>query len=319
MSPWSPDFLALRAEVFRHYGLQDWHRALSLLEREGVRFTMPSEAARIIYWRACFLCLLGHPDDALNAFQAGLDRGYWWDELLLRHDADLRSLQNNPAYETLIEECKRRNVQADVQSPKGGVRLVVEPPINARRPYPLLLALHGYGHNAAETLPHWASMAEQGWLVAALQSSQVAGMDGFHWVDEARSIEDVRGHLQALVQAYTIDQSRLVIGGFSNGGRTSLMLTLREMIRARLVISVGSGLHSETLAMIDWDHLRRHNPPHLKLIVGERDETVRADVVAQVGRFKSAGLSVDVEIVPGLGHAMPMDFSTRLAAMLESI
>jgi predicted esterase len=319
MTPWTPDFLPLRAEVFRRYTLQDWQGALRLLESERMRFTTPPEAARIIYWRACFLCLLRRPNDALKAFQAGLAQGYWWDELLLRHDSDLRSLQNNPAYESLIEECKRRNAQADAQPAKDPVRLVVEPPATARRPYPLLLALHGYSNNAIETLPHWAAMAEQGWFVAALQSSQVAGMDGFHWLDETRAISDVRAHLQALVQLYLVDQARLVIGGFSNGGRTALMLALRGIIRAKLAISVGSGLRAETLTMIDWDHLRRHNPPRLKLIAGEHDKAVRPEMAGQAEHFKRAGLDVSLDIVPGLEHEMPADFSSRLAQMLASL
>ena len=307
-------FAQLREQVFRLYGQQRWQDALALVEREGAHFDQPAQAARVVFWRACFLCLLDRADDGMAALQHGLARGLWWAELSLRGDPDLRSLQGRADLEALIAKCNRRR-----QAAQAGVktsRLIAEPDSSVEPPYPLLLALHGYGSNAVEMLAVCAPLAERGWLVAALQSSQLAGMDGYHWVDEAQARRDVQEHLDALSALYQLDPARLTVAGFSNGARIALMLTLTGAIPARAAVSIGSSVRDETLAALDWDAIRAADP-RLLLIVGDLDQPVLARMTPQVARFQDSGLQVDLQIVPGLGHTVPDDFIERLWAWLQ--
>jgi predicted esterase len=158
-------------------------------------------------------------------------------------------------------------------------------------------------------------------LVAALQSSQLAGMDGYHWVDEDQSRRDVQQHLQELSATYSLDPKRLVVGGFSNGGRTALLLALTGAIQARqvIVISVGGSLRDETFAALDWNVLGKANQPHLLLIAGDQDTQVLPRLTQQVEGFKAGGLHVDLQIVPNLGHLMPPDFAARLTRALAGL
>jgi predicted esterase len=308
-------FLQLRTEVFRRYGLQDWQGALNLVEAQASAFSVPAEAARILYWRACFLALLGRGDAAIDALEQGLARGYWWNPLQLRSDSDLATVQNRPEFVAIINESQRRNETAAATG-REPLRLVTEPSAPAQTPYPLLLALHGYGNNAAETLPEWEVMAQHGWLVAALQSTQLAGMDGYHWMDETRAAQEVYAHVDALKAAYPVNADRIVIGGFSNGGRIALMLALTGVVQAQGVVSVGATLRDEAVAALNWEALRQRSP-RLVIIVGALDKWWLERCVQQVDVFRANGLAVDLHIVPDTGHVYPADFATRLVGLIR--
>lgn len=146
-------------------------------------------------------------------------------------------------------------------------------------------------------MPAWAPVAAHGWLVAALQSGQLAGMAGYHWMDELQTQREVRQHRDELAATYPLDLRRLAIGGFSNGGRAALLLALTRAVPASRVVSVGASLRDETLAGIDWLALGSAGAPRVLWIVGD-------------------GVDVTVQVVPGLGHTVPPDLSTRVAAWL---
>lgn len=302
----------LRDTIFEFHHGGNWQEALTLIENQMPHFSTPAEIAKLTYWKACFLSLLGRTDEALSVLQTGLEHGLWWSEVRLRYDDDLAALQGVPAYESLIDECILRHQQAEATEHHTSY-LAAEPPTDAAKPFPCLLALHGYAGNAAITLPAWAPIAAHGWLVAALQSSQLADMDDFHWMNESQSAEDVQKNLRDLSAAYPLDFDRLAIGGYSNGARTALMLTLTGMIRAKWVISVGGSLRDETLARIDWQAVGN---PRILLIVGEHDDNPLTRMTQQAELFRSNGLDVTLQIVPNMGHNIPQDLAERVIRFL---
>lgn len=311
----SPGFTALRDQVFALYAQRAWQEALVLLDQVTPAWFAPAEAASIVFWQTCFLALLGRSDAALDTLEAGLQQGLWWAEQRLRLDPDLRSLQGLPRLEAVIAACRARCAEAGRHVQPA--RLVAEPPDHTQPPYPLLLALHGYDETAAAALPAWAPVAAHGWLVAALQSGQLAGMAGYHWMDEARTQRDVRQHLDALAATYPLDLGRLAIGGFSNGGRAALLLALTGAIPATRVISVGAMLRDETLAAIDWQARGSAGAPRVLWIVGDQDTALLPCLTGQAELFRQNGVDVTVQVVPGLGHALPPDLASRVAAWLQ--
>jgi predicted esterase len=305
-------FLQLRERIFDLYAQQRWQDALGLIEQQAPHVDVPAQAASIVFWRACFLARSGHPDEAIQALQGGMERGFWWSELRLRNDHDLKTLQGKPAFEKVVEECVNRHRQAE-QTPGEKSRIVAEP--SGTPPYPVLLALHGYSSNAVMTLPDWSPLAEHGWLVAALQSSQVAEMDGYHWVNAERTRDEVRYHLDALSASVELDRDRLAIAGFSNGGRAALTLGLTQAIPARWVVSVGGSLLDETLATVDWS--TGHMPRSLA-IVGEFDAGRVDRIRDQVHTFHEHGVDATFQLVSGIGHSVPDDLVDRVLGWMRS-
>ncbi|NCC34312.1 MAG: hypothetical protein EOM24_20215, partial [Chloroflexia bacterium] len=109
----SPGFAALRDQIFAHYAQHAWQEALAVLEHATPALFTPAEAAAIVFWRTCFLALLGRSSTALDTLDAGLQQGFWWAEQRLRLDPDLQSLQGLPQLETVIATCRVRCAEAE--------------------------------------------------------------------------------------------------------------------------------------------------------------------------------------------------------------
>lgn len=285
-----------------------------MLDQSAPAFAEPAAAASIVFWQTCFLTLLGRTNEALETLEAGLQRGFWWAEQRLRHDPDLQPLQGLPRLEPIIAVCCARCAEAEHHVHPS--RLVVEPVVPTP-PFPLLLALHGYDGTAAGTLPAWSPLATHGWLVAALQSSQMAGMAGYHWSDAARTRQEMRQHCDELAATYPLNLGRLVIGGFSNGGRAALLLAFTRALPVSAVVSVGASLPDEALGAIDWQARDSAGWPRVLWVVGERDAPVLPRITSQAELFTRHGVAATVEVVPGLGHEVPPDLATRVAAWLR--
>lgn len=68
----SPGFDTLRDQIVARYAQHAWQEALALLDQATPALFTPAEAAAIVFWRTCFLALLGRSDAALATLDAGL-------------------------------------------------------------------------------------------------------------------------------------------------------------------------------------------------------------------------------------------------------
>src|SRR5690349_3846910 len=107
-------------------------------------------AAMRTYLVGCLRSVTGHPDEALEIFERGLERGEWWRPDQLRSDPDLEPLQGDARFAAVVEESTRRVAAADAE---GRPELLLEEPDAPDGS--LLLALHGGSGNAAEFATHW--------------------------------------------------------------------------------------------------------------------------------------------------------------------
>ena len=173
---------------------------------------------------------------ALSTLQHALDLGYWYPPTTLHGDPDLASLQGDPEFERIVALCAGRFDQAAKTARPE--RIVLTPPPDTPTPYPVLLVFHGRNAAAAASQPYWESLAERGWLVALLQSSQVVGIGTYAWDDRQRSIEEARQHFDELSSSYPVHWQRLVLGGFSQGAGLAIWLALNKLLPAAGFIAV---------------------------------------------------------------------------------
>ena len=93
----------------------------------------------------------------------------------------------------------------------------------------------------AGSLHGWGPVAEQGWLLAAAQSSQAGMTDQYIWDDQNTALREIAQHYATLRDEHDIDPSRVVLGGFSMGGETALRAALLGTMPARGFILLGPG------------------------------------------------------------------------------
>ena len=302
-------FRELREEIFRLHAVGEYADALTLLLREAVHF--PDQWSETLYWQGCLSALTGDVRGALRCLQEAVERDHWWSEATLRGDSDLKVLQGDPQFETLVSVCQWRYTQAEAAARPD---LIVLTPTKDP-PWPLLIALHGAGGTAEEFAQHLRPATTEGWLVGVPQSSQVVAPGGYGWADRDRTAREVRGHYEMMVRDYPVDPSRVVLAGFSQGGTAAVFIGLSGLVRARGILGVACApqdLNDVQKAVRDTSVRQMR----LYLLVGDKDHLFKR--VTDFGEvLKSAGMAVQLEVRPALGHELPDDFNLSLATALE--
>lgn len=306
-------YMQFQDKVLRLYSSGDFQASLKLIEQQGKDY--PAQGATVDLLHICLLNVCGNSERALQVFQAAIDKGYWYQTPGLRGDPDLASLQGNAQFERLVAICAERHAQA--QRDAKPELLVLPPAQDAPQPYPSLLALHWYGGNAQDFAEYWKGLVDQGWLVAAAQSSQVAGFNAYCWDDTQQAIAEIKGHYTSLALDYPIDPQRVVLGGFSQGAGLAFWLAVSRDIPAAGFISIGPYLEnlaemSPQLPAGEIHGVRGY------IISGEKEQD--EGMFAQVEHLlKEHSVPYHWHIYPEQAHQMPTDFEQRLQIALDFI
>ncbi|KAF0109197.1 MAG: alpha/beta hydrolase [Anaerolineaceae bacterium] len=303
-------FFQRTQEMMACYERGDYAGALAVTGRLAAEF--PNQSARTDFWRICLLSRLQKVDEALRVLQAALDGGMWWAEPTLRSDPDLAPLHGLPEFERMTAVCRERHAAAQAVSKPA---LVVCEPAEAVKPYPLLIALHPMSSTAEASLSYWETACAQGWLVAAVQSSQLAWPGAYAWTDRDKGQEEVVGQFASLCEQYPVDLSRVIVGGMSQGGALAIRLALNGSLPARGFLAVVPGLIERKL-LEEWAGTARDHPVRGYLVAGGRDP--RREFFGQVCEIlPTFGIPCRMEDHPELGHEFPPDFEQSLEKALS--
>ncbi len=259
----------------------------------------------------------GSADEALAALERAVAQGCRYKKEWLAENPQLISLKALPGFADLVARSDRAYQEATAAA-KPHLTFAVPDTLPDAFGYPLLMVLHGNNSNMKETAPHWASMADKGWVVAVPQSTEV-GMspDTYTWNDREETAKQLDLQLERVKRASEIDASRIIIAGFSMGGLQAIALTLTKRIKARGFIAVAAWLPHirEFTTLVEGGAgkmLRAY------LLVGEEDAS-REGAAALVDLFTSHKLKAQLDLRAGLGHEYPEDMAETLPKALEFV
>jgi predicted esterase len=282
--------------------------ALASLEEGASRY--PSQDRTLRWWRMCLLSESGRRDDFLALFREAFDDGNWWSEKLLRR-SDLNTFAGDAEFEALVAACEDRRRAAET----GPMLLVAEPAEQTcAGPPPLLVALHGSGPSARASLEPWRPATEDGWLVVAPVSSQLAAPGAPSWWEYDHARDEIVAHLESL----TYDADRIVIAGFSRGGAIAAEAAIRGDVEAAGLIAVGPG-ELELAAILSDIPVARERGLKAFVLVGEHDAYCRGPAEDLVSALMGGGLQCEIELRRELGHEFPLDFDDVLRRALKLI
>ena len=317
------DFLTLdemQARLQALYSSGDTLAALELLSAQKPNF--PAFQPLLIYWESVLEAHEGNASRSMRLLKATLDHGIWYSDALLR---------NNPAFQTLLDDPKfkaltQRNQALREADPIAKIPVLAVRPANRCQPggpgCPLLLALHANYASAHTVLPFWQPAATSGWVVAALQSTQILWRGAAVWNDLKAASEEAQRNFNTLQSQYALDMERLVLAGNGQGAETAAWLAFSGSLPARGLILVGqTGLFAERLEV--WSALLEdYGGPELRvyMILGEEDQSADPVYMQQFAEMlQEAGFPTEFEIVPQLGADDAEGYDSSVQRALEFV
>lgn len=300
--------------VFGHYHAGGYTDALAFVEEHA---SLLDEGERD-WFRTCLRARIGDVAGAIAAFRAEIDRGGWFDEASLQ-DPDLDPLRVDPEFQRLaaLSPIRKREAQANA-CPTFRVVTPDSPP--PREGYPVVVALHGNSANAELTAKDWSAAAADGWLVAAIQSSQVGRRRGaFVWNDSHLGTLEIQEQFASVERTHPVARTRTVLGGFSLGAFQAALVALQGSISARAFILVAPGIPSLE-PLIDAARSRRDRDVRGYVILGDADASQAVDKGRSlVGLLNGLGYQCELDARSGMRHEYPSDFPETLRRALRLV
>ncbi len=289
----------MRGVVVDLFGQQRYAEAAAILAGAVPRY--PDHVLANTFNLALMYTSLGDLEEAVRALEEGHRRGIFygkwtfdgapWDTLR-GFDGFQNVIARN---EELIAEAQKTSVmKLEVATPEG-----YEP----GRQYPLFIALHGGSENLTQFRPRWTSpRLRDEFIVAYVQSSQVAGMDGYHWQDEAITRREVGEAYREVLAKYSIDPRRVLVGGFSSGGFGSLVTLFEGTLPAAGFIILCPEVPADPSQAALAEAVRRG--VRGTLLTTERDKRLQRQK-EYVAALAAQGMDVRISVTPNTGHWYP--------------
>ena len=277
----------------------------------------PYERYNIIFWglvfplagleryQECFDILKnGQQEEFYFPFRTGERRWPAFLDQLDALDGFAQFMEQNDALRN--EEIQTAKAEYFVQVPEG---------YTERKAYPLLMVLHGGSGSHIQSWENWqSSKLKTEYIVAYLQGSECRG--SYLRSFQRDNFDNIRSIYEQIIERYSVDRKKVILGGPSAGGRRSLSLALDEIIPAAGLLL---GFPVIPLEMEESKiQAMKDRGMRIVMITGEYDRRVK--------RQKELAVILDKHELPnrflifsGKGHEYPDDFSKEIDLSLNFI
>ncbi|HAM79216.1 DUF3089 domain-containing protein [Ornithinibacillus bavariensis] len=302
-------FVSLQKEVFRLFGEGRLDEVHSLIDH--VQNEFPNRLDKTIFWRACAFSKQERLDSAVQALQAGLDQGFWWNPIILTGDPDLEPLQGLSEFQTILKECEHifesRKKDAKPQLFTFGN---TEADIG-------IFSLHMRGTNVQDFAPHWINgNTKEDYFFGFPQSSQTFGYQSFCWDNPditERELRETFSEYHALGSA-----KKVILAGASQGGKLALELCLPgNPFNGKGFISVIPAIRDTADIEQQLKNIRDTSIRGC-IITGDKDFFYEK-TVELVPILESYQIKCKLIVVEGMGHFIPNNLAELLQEAVDFI
>lgn len=302
----------LHAKLVELYQAKNYTEAITLTEKHLDAF--PDKIHQITYNLALFYTLSGDYEKAAKALNYGHSKGIFYGVWDFFAGVWKPFLESQAGKDFVAENDKR--VKAAQDKAELQVEIVLPENYDASKKYPLFIALHGGGENLAEFKPNWISpIMKKDYIVAYLQSTQVASMTGFHWQDDATTKKDIAKAYEIIIKKHQINEKEILMGGFSSGGYGSMIIAFNKTIPVKGLVLLCPPIPELTGEQLDEACIRGL---HVMMLTTELDHRLEQQKEL-VGKMAKANIATKFEIFPNIGHWYPKDLPERIDAAINFI
>jgi predicted esterase len=179
--------------------------------------------------------------------------------------------------------------------------------------WPLVVALHGFGDDAANFHVFWKGAVLRAGCVLLVPQGELLADGGPGWAWGAAADRVVRRALEAVQRRVNVDPDRITLLGFSQGGSVTYLTAFAHPYLFRGVAPLGAYFDAAWLPAGDAAGTLAGLPVYIGHGALDRhlDEArVAADTLAALG------CRVRLEVYPELGHRLPLPIDEELRRIL---
>ncbi|MCB9857426.1 MAG: dienelactone hydrolase family protein [Phycisphaerales bacterium] len=283
------------------------------------------------YNAACMYSLNKDADAAFFYLNRAVDAGGFGRPInaSIKGDSDFDNIRNDDRYKAVMEKADRvvnRN-QRRVETAPEPKEKTVEPqwkitlPKNydASKATPLVVALHHFNGNMNRTTDRWRKAADDvGAILLTPQGTVETGDGMYHWGHDIDTIErNVMKAIDKVMDEHKVDQKKIVLVGFSQGGWATWAIAARNPDTFRGIIPVCGAVKPDiekNLEDADIANLR------VWIMLGEDENSAVVEGNEHAAKLlKKAGAKVKLETYEGVGHGYPEDSDKELTKALHFI
>lgn len=287
--------------------------AVKWIEKNFDKFPEKIEA---MTFNMAYLCgKLNSPEKGILYLQKAHKKGYWFNIWALEGPA-FEPYKKSNSFKKIIE---RNNKLKDAAETKAiyKIKIVLPEGYDSTKKIPLFIALHGGGENMENFSLQWKSEGmEKEYIIAYIQSSQMASMDGYHWEDQEKAGVDISRAYKDILAQYPVEERQVVIGGFSSGGGAALAHTFLETLPVKGFIVLCPPV-PENISEKAIDNLKKKGVRGTIITTG-RDTRIK-EQKELIEKFKRIGFQCQLSYSEKDGHWYPADLSARIDQSLDHI
>jgi predicted esterase len=300
-------------------------------QAEGVGDEQFMAAARVQlsltnYNVACMYSLMKQPDKAFDYLNKAVATGPFGGNMAeqIKNDGDFDNIRKDERYAPLLEKAAKATpppqpqVQrrpAPAENVKAQWKVTLPKGHNKSTEAPLLVALHHFNGDMEKATQRWQeAAAEVGAILLTPQGTVKSGEDKFHWGRDLDKIEaDVMDAINKVMDEYKVDQDKIVVAGFSQGGWAAWGLAMRNPDTFCGVIPVAGRFQPESASAMEDAELARMR---VFIMVGADDNSNTIDSNKDAAKlFGKLGTKVKLNIYDDIGHGFPEGTSEQVKAL----
>ncbi|MBL8880530.1 MAG: dienelactone hydrolase family protein, partial [Phycisphaerales bacterium] len=273
-----------------------------------------------VYNLGCLYSLKGDGDSAVKSLEKAGQLGF--DDLsLLESDEDLASIRNRPEYKAVVETVKKNRGKTletyREKAEKSEPLIYIPEGISTEKPVGCVVVLHPFGGTAEWIVERWKGAAKKLNMLLIAPRAVIPQGDGFRWQDAELTDKIVMKAVEHAKSKHKIDDKKMVISGFSEGGTMTFVMAIRHGDVFCGAIPVGGTLPDP---IAGWDEIKKRKLPRFVVMIGDQEPKSTLDNNRDAAKkLEEAGAKVKLNVYPGIGHEFPKDTEKEMSEAVSAV
>jgi len=240
--------------------------------------------------------------DNLNLWKNGHTQGYFF--LLNKQMKQYEPYLEYSIFDSLVVYDRNLRDSA-LKKSKSIYELFLPANYSSKQDYPLLIILHGGGSNIEKAKKRWELIdrLKSDFIIVFIQSYRHYDSKSYGWKSsDTRTHNDIKEIFSEISSNYSIDNSRIIIGGTSAGGTMALDLAFSYIIPVNGLIIFCPGIPKDFTIKHDLIESIK-----VYMLAGQ-DDYYQPKQLEMIDIFAKNRVDYRYKIIEGMGHGFPKEY-----------